>query len=186
MPSDNSFVVKDSGARQQFASGMVRDTQEGKTDFTRALDGPMFQRWNDHLTKGATKYPDVRPGVPNWTLAAGNEELARFKKSAMRHFIQWFRDEVDEDHAAAVFFNINGAEMVKGKMAWGKDLPTPTPERTTIDRILDQLKNEEEFKKGGLVKRDPGPRCDEIPMAKMDQSVAHSDFGPDDFGGSDF
>ena len=118
------FEVKDSGARQQFASGMVRDTQEGKTDYTRALDGPMFKRWNDHLTKGATKYPDVRPGVPNWTLAAGNEELTRFKKSAMRHFIQWYRDEVDEDHASAVFFNINGAEHVKGKMEAEPNTPT--------------------------------------------------------------
>jgi hypothetical protein len=34
------FEVKDSGARQEFESGMVRDTTEGKTDYTRILDGP--------------------------------------------------------------------------------------------------------------------------------------------------
>jgi hypothetical protein len=34
----------------------------------------------------------------------------------MRHFLQWFRGETDEDHASAVFFNVNGAEFVKDKM----------------------------------------------------------------------
>jgi hypothetical protein len=109
------FEVKDSGARQEFESGMVRDTTEGKTDYTRILDGPMFDRWADHLSKGAVKYPDVAPGVANWTLANGDEDLARFKKSAMRHFRQWLRGDVDEDHAAAVYFNVNGAEYVKGR-----------------------------------------------------------------------
>lgn len=110
------FVVKDSGKRQTFQSGMVRDTQDGKADFTRILDGPMFDRWAAHLTKGGAKYPDVKPGVPNWTLASGEEELARFKKSAFRHFRQWMRGDIDEDHASAVFFNINGAEFVKEKL----------------------------------------------------------------------
>jgi hypothetical protein len=111
----SGFAIKDSGERQQFASGMVRDTQGGKTDYWRALDGPMFERWAEHLTKGAVKYPDVAPLVPNWTLAEGAEEIARFKASALRHFLQWFRGETDEDHAAAVFFNINGAEHVKAR-----------------------------------------------------------------------
>lgn len=109
------FVVKDSGKRQQFESGMVRDIQEGKIDYSRALDGPMFERWAAHLTRAESKYPDVTPGVPNWTLAAGEEELQRFRKSALRHFIQWWKGQTDEDHAAAVIFNINGAEYVKSK-----------------------------------------------------------------------
>lgn len=111
-----AFVVKDSGARQSFDSGMVRDTTEGKVDYHRVFDGPMIDRWAAHLTKGAVKYPDVSPGVPNWTLAAGPEELARFRASAIRHFRQWLRGDLDEDHAAAVFFNINGAEYVGGKI----------------------------------------------------------------------
>lgn len=112
----DGFQIKDSGARQEFTSGMVRDTQTGKADFTRVLDGPMFDRWATHLTKGEAKYPDVAPGVPNWTLASGEAELARFRKSAFRHFRQWLRGDVDEDHAAATFFNINGAEYVKARM----------------------------------------------------------------------
>jgi len=111
-----TYTVKDSGKRQQFTSGMVRDTEDNKTDFGRILDGPMLVRWAEHLTKGAKKYPDVKPGVANWMLAGGTPELVRFKKSALRHFIQWFQGEIDEDHAAAVYFNINGAEYVKNKI----------------------------------------------------------------------
>jgi hypothetical protein len=86
---------------------MVRDVTDDKTDYTLVLDGPMFDRWAEHLTKGAVKY-DAR----NWMKAAGEDEYNRFKQSALRHFLQWFRGEQDEDHAAAVFFNINGAEYV--------------------------------------------------------------------------
>lgn len=110
------FDVKDSGERQHFTSGMVRDTQEGKVDYTRVLDGPMFDRWAAHVTKAEKKYPDIAPGVANWTLASGEEELVRFKKSAFRHFRQWLRGDTDEDHAAAVLFNINGYEYVRERM----------------------------------------------------------------------
>jgi hypothetical protein len=110
------FEVKDSGSRQEFDSGMVRDTQDGKIDYTVVLDGPMLDRWAEHLTKAKQKYPDIRPGVANWTLAAGEEELVRFRKSAFRHFRQWLRGDSDEDHAAAVIFNLNGYEYVKEKL----------------------------------------------------------------------
>jgi hypothetical protein len=114
--SDARFVTKDSGARQQFESGMVRDVTTGKIEWHRTSDGPMHKRWAELLTRGNVKYPDVEPGVPNWTLANGDAERARFKQSAYRHFMQWYRDEIDEDHAAAVFFNINGYEYVKERL----------------------------------------------------------------------
>ena len=106
----DEFKIKDSGKREEFASGMVRDVTGDKTDYTLILDGPMFERWAVHLTKGAKKY-----AKRNWMKASGNEEYERFKESALRHFIQWFRGERDEDHAAAVFFNINGAEYLEEK-----------------------------------------------------------------------
>lgn len=113
------FVTKDSGARQSFESGMVRDTTAGKTHWHRVADGPMLKRWAELLTRGAEKYPDVSPGEPNWTLAKGEAELFRFRESAFRHFMSWFRGDVDEDHAAAVLFNINGAEFVLDRMENG-------------------------------------------------------------------
>lgn len=107
-PGPSIFAVKDSGNRQEFESGMKRDTNENKTLYDLVFDGPMFERLAVHLTKGAQKY-DAR----NWMKASGDAELTRFRESAIRHFIQWMRGDVDEDHAAAVMFNINGAEYVK-------------------------------------------------------------------------
>ncbi len=60
--------------------------------------------------RGASKY-----GRRNWQLADSDEELERFKSSAMRHFLQYICGEEDEDHAAAVFFNINAIEYIKWK-----------------------------------------------------------------------
>jgi hypothetical protein len=110
-PAQVVFEVKDSGSREHFYGGMQRDTAAEKIDYTLALDGPMFERLAIHLTKGAKKY-----AKRNWMLASGTAELERFRESAVRHFVQWLNDEVDEDHAAAVLFNINGAEYVKERM----------------------------------------------------------------------
>lgn len=102
------YSVKDSGQRTQFDSGMVRDVATDKTDYTLVLDGPMFKRWAQHLTAGAKKYTKR-----NWMKANGDAELARFRESALRHFLQWYWGDTDEDHAAAIYFNVNGAEYVK-------------------------------------------------------------------------
>lgn len=108
--------LKDSGARLQFSSGMVRDTDADKPAFDLILpEGipfreQMLTRWADLLRKGAIKY-----SRRNWEKADSKEELDRAKASAFRHFMQWFSGETDEDHAAAVFFNITEAEMIKWK-----------------------------------------------------------------------
>ena len=119
------FTVKDSGQRQQFDSGMQRDTTEGKILWHLAFDGPMFKRYAVHLTKGAVKYE-----ARNWMKANGHAEMERFKESAVRHFIQWMNGEVDEDHASAVLFNINGFEYVldqlRAKAKYDRDFPPAT------------------------------------------------------------
>lgn len=111
------FVTKDSGKRQNYKSGMRRDLQEGKPRFdlivplTEKYDETLIHRWAMLLERGMVKY-----GYRNWEKADSEEELIRFKSSAMRHFMQWFSNEEDEDHAAAVLFNINAAEYLKNKM----------------------------------------------------------------------
>lgn len=105
------MTIKDSGERVEFPSGMVRDVCRGKVNWLLVRSGPMLRRWAQHLTAGAEKYEE-----DNWLKASGEEELRRFKQSACRHFEQWIGGETDEDHAAAVFYNINGAEYVKGKL----------------------------------------------------------------------
>jgi hypothetical protein len=111
------FVTLDSGRREEFSSGMVRDTAEGKADYSLVYDGPMLTRWAELLTRGAKKY-----APRNWMLATGEAELNRFKASAARHFAQWILGDVDEDHAAAVIFNLNGAEYVKAKLGEAGEL----------------------------------------------------------------
>lgn len=105
------FTVKDSGARQNFASGMQRDVTEGKPRFDLVFDGPILERYAEHLRKGAVKY-DAR----NWMQANSPEEMERFRESAARHFAQWMAGDTDEDHAAAVIFNLNGFEYVKARL----------------------------------------------------------------------
>ena len=107
----NAFEVKDSGEREEFESGMVRDSEEDKVDDTYVIPGPMLDRWANHLMKGAAKYDR-----DNWLLGNGDEEYHRARRSAARHMIKWLRGEADEDHAAAVFFNLNAAEYFLDRM----------------------------------------------------------------------
>jgi hypothetical protein len=107
--------IKDSGERVTFASGSMRDPSTGKIKWSRITFGPMMRRWAQHLTTAEAKYPDPKPGLPNFMLIETEEELIRYKESAFRHFMSWFNDETDEDHASAVFFNINGVEIIKDK-----------------------------------------------------------------------
>jgi len=111
----NEFIVRDSGERQPYASGMVRDTQAGKPDYT-LIDYEFLTRLAEHLGKGLVKY-----GRDNWKLANSEEEIVRFKSSALRHLIQWLSGDLVEDHASAVVFNIMAAEYVKSKLQKGKD-----------------------------------------------------------------
>lgn len=107
--------IKDSGERVRFASGSLRDPSTGKIKWSRITFGPMMRRWAQHLTNAEAKYPDPKPGFPNFMLIETDEELVRYRESAFRHFMAWFDGETDEDHAAAVFFNINGVEIIKDK-----------------------------------------------------------------------
>lgn len=112
-----SFETKDSGQRAEYDSGMVRDTEEGKPRFDLLLpEGVPYReqvltRFAELMARGAQKY-----NARNWELAQGREELARYKSSALRHLMQWATGEEDEDHAAAVMFNLLAGETVKFKM----------------------------------------------------------------------
>jgi hypothetical protein len=114
---DAGFQTKDSGKRAEYQSGMVRDTEEGKARFDLLFPlgvpyaNQMMTRFAELMARGAQKY-DAR----NWEKARGEEELARYKSSALRHLVQWLAGETDEDHAAAVMFNLMAGETVKFKM----------------------------------------------------------------------
>ncbi|WP_086846964.1 dATP/dGTP diphosphohydrolase domain-containing protein [Amycolatopsis kentuckyensis] len=107
--------TKSSGVRDSFAGGGVRDAEAGKPrfDLLRPVNVPyqsqMLTRFAALMGRGAGYYGDR-----NWEQMSDAAALSRFRSSAARHFEQWFAGEHDEDHAAAVFFNITGAEYVQG------------------------------------------------------------------------
>jgi hypothetical protein len=115
--STENFITQDSGNRVYFNSGMHRDTNKGKPrpdlliplgqTNDRHYEASFLWRFVMLLTRGAEKY-DAR----NWEQAAGQEEMQRAKESAFRHFMLWYFGVRDEDHGAAVAFNIMVAEYV--------------------------------------------------------------------------
>src|ERR1700733_9927211 len=114
----SEYVTKDSGERAAYASGMVRDTQAGKARFDLLLadgvpyDKQFFTRVAQLMTRGECKY-----GARNWERANSEEEIDRFRASALRHLIAWHCGDKEEDHAAAVVFNLMAAEMTEHKLA---------------------------------------------------------------------
>lgn len=109
----DKFITKDSGKREEFPTGMKRDTQDDKPRYD-LLDRPFLKRWAELMARGAKKY-----GENNWRKAATEEELTRFKASAIRHLFQYLEGDKSEDHCVAVAFNLAGAEMVEAKLKEG-------------------------------------------------------------------
>lgn len=113
----DGFQTRDSGQRQVYSTGMQRDTTAGKSRFDLLVpedvpyEAQFLTRFADLMERGAQKY-DER----NWERAGTAEELARFKQSAFRHAMQWLSGADDEDHAAAVAFNLMAYETTKYKM----------------------------------------------------------------------
>ena len=109
------YITKDSGKRQDYKSGMRRDIQEGKPRYDLIIGfnqiDNLLKRWAELLDRGAEKY-----GERNWELANSREELIRFRASAWRHFVQAMNSEDDEDHFAAVCFNLNAIMYVQEKL----------------------------------------------------------------------
>jgi len=89
--------VKDSGQRQEFESGAVRDIQEGKGRYdllpTRAI-----RRLARHYENGAVKYGENNylKGMP----------MSRFLDSALRHLFKALEGHQDEDHLIACAWNL--------------------------------------------------------------------------------
>jgi len=111
------FIVKDSGERLDFDSGMRRDVQKNKPRFDLInpkilpYEETTLYRWAMLLMRGAEKY-----GYRNWEKANSIEEFERFKASAERHFRQFMDGETDEDHLSSVFFNLNAIVYLMWKI----------------------------------------------------------------------
>lgn len=89
--------VKDSGERRDFGTGSVRDMCAGKGRMD-LLPFYALIRLSKHFENGAVKYGDR-----NWELGV---PLATYVDSALRHCFKLMMGLDDEDHAAAVMWNI--------------------------------------------------------------------------------
>lgn len=125
--------VKDSGERQQFSTGAVRDNADNKPAYE--LVSPIaLRRIAKHLANGAKKY-----SKHNWERGMSME---RMMGSALRHLNQWREGDRSEDHLAAACFNIMGVIHFEEMVARGllpkelDDIPTYLPPGKTLDQVL--------------------------------------------------
>ncbi len=115
----SQYETKDSGERATFEGGGERDTESGKPrfDLTEPVGVPWARRLSVRFAmlmgRGADKYGDR-----NWETFRTEKALRRARSSAYRHFMQWYHgdDAPEEDHAAAVMFNILATETIRWKM----------------------------------------------------------------------
>jgi len=90
-------TVQDSGNRTKFFSGAVRDIQDSKGRFD-LIEPEMLFRLARHYEVGAIKYNDRNweKGIP----------VSSNINSAFRHLAKYMQGWQDEDHLAAVIWNI--------------------------------------------------------------------------------
>lgn len=102
--------VRDSGERQEFETGSVRDTQAGKGRFD--LISPIaLKRLAQHYENGALKYE-----ARNWEKG---QPIGRYLDSAIRHLYAHLGGDRSEDHLAAAAWNAMAAIHTEVKIAEG-------------------------------------------------------------------
>lgn len=107
----NDFITKIEGEMGQSDSGVKR-TIKTYTDRYDLVPIFMLKRWAELYGRGA-----VAHGDNNWMKASTQQDLDDFKRSFLHHTFQLLNGEKpEEDHAAAIMFNLAGIELVKMKL----------------------------------------------------------------------
>ncbi len=136
----SDFITKDSGQRQSFETGSVRDLATGKGRFDLIPTGPL-RRLAELYERGAAKYGDN-----NWQKG---QPLQRYIDSAMRHLNELRAGETTEDHAIGVVWNMFSYIWTVDELAAGR-LPASLDNRPPCEaryqpapRPLDDIANVE-------------------------------------------
>ena len=99
------------------ASGTNRSSEEGKLRYdlcfppSDAMECSILSRWALHMTKNVES-----KGEANWHNASTAEDIKRFYRSAWRHWMAFIAGEDDEDHLAAILFNLQGIAYVQHRI----------------------------------------------------------------------
>ena len=125
-----TFKLKATGEMQIFSTGSRRDILGDKSKFG-LLPFYVLERWAAHITKGAVKY-----GEANWQRG---QPLSRYQDSLLRHLYQWLNGDREEDHLAAMLFNVAGLMWTEAAVEAG----TLPAELNDIRGLLDPPKGEE-------------------------------------------
>jgi hypothetical protein len=130
------YQTKDSGKRFESPDGMVRDTSEGKPQFTLMFpkgipfEDQLMTRVADLYHRGGVKY-----GPRNWEKSSTEEALAKHEDCLMRHVVKYLLGVEDgEDHAAAIVWNVNAVDLTRWKL---KNTLLDGPALKSIDEFLD-------------------------------------------------
>lgn len=107
MAKQSSKVNSRDGKITRFKSGAIRDSQKGKVDFVETISFTAHHRYAKYMTGKKKKYGvgNFKKGIP----------IESYEKSLLRHIDMYFRnkyeggtDELNEDHLAAIRFNVDG------------------------------------------------------------------------------
>lgn len=104
-------AVKDSGERQEFGTGSVRDTRDGKGRLDLLPPGVLL-RLARHFEAGASKYGDR-----NWELG---QPVSRYLDSGIRHLLWYWAGERDEDHLVSALWNLAALMDTEERIAAGE------------------------------------------------------------------
>ncbi len=115
--------VEDSGKRQEFPTGSVRDTQAGKGRFDLVPGYALF-RLAKHYENGAVKYGDR-----NWERG---QPLSRYLSSAIRHLVEYGMGMREEDHLAAAAWNAFSIIWTEEQVRLGK-LPKSLDDMNVVE-----------------------------------------------------
>ncbi len=91
----------------RFDTGAIRDSQNGKEDYTETISWKALKRYAEYMTEKKKKYGagNFKKGIP----------IESYEKSLMRHIAKYFINkyengdlEKDQDHVSACIFNLLG------------------------------------------------------------------------------
>jgi len=110
----DDFKIKDSGEREVYGTGAQRDNHQGKGRFDLVSTQGLLRvaRWYE---LGAKKYSDR-----NWEKGIS---VARCIDAAMRHLVKYMAGCDDEDHLAAVAWNVFAIMFYEYYIPEMQDLP---------------------------------------------------------------